>query len=277
MEAIAGDQGASADKLSVYYNNLEEKDWSSGEGDYKFENTYFDLLDIHIATPIKDKIRLNHPVTKIDYSNSTIKVTTQNNTQFEADKVLITIPITILQSNEIEFNPPLPAEKTGAFSKIGMGAGMKVFLRFNKTFFKDFFIGGTTCAAYANDSIGKAKKDHVLLAFIMGKQAENLTALGNDGAITQALLTELDLMYKGQASTSFLASQVQNFTNHPYIKGAYSYSTIGIGNARSLAATPVSNKIFFAGEAMNVYGHHQTVQGAMETGYHQAINLLKNP
>jgi lysine-specific histone demethylase 1B len=276
VEALAGDQGASADKLSVYYNNLEEKNWSSGEGDYKFEHTYFDLLDVHIATPIKDKIRLNHPVTKIDYTDSTIKVTTQNNKQFIADKVLITVPITILQKSEIEFYPPLPIEKRNAFSKIGMGAGMKVFLRFDKTFYHDFFIGGTTCAAYANDMIGKSKKDNVLLAFVMGKQAEALTLLENNEAITKALLTELDIMYKGQATASFLSSHVQNYTTHPYIKGAYSYSTIGIGNARFLAATPVDKKLYFAGEAMHTNGHHQTVQGAMETGYRQALDLLKN-
>jgi hypothetical protein len=74
-----------------------------------------------------------------------------------------------------------------------------------------------------------------------------------------------------------LGSYVQNFTNHPYIKGAYSYSSLGIGNARAIAAAPVENKLFFAGEAMHTNGHHQTVQGAMETGYRQALDLLKNP
>jgi len=38
----------------------------------------------------------------------------------------------------------------------------------------------------------------------------------------------------------------------------------------------VNDKIFFAGEAMNLNGHHQTVQGAMETGYREVINILNS-
>ncbi|MFT5641525.1 MAG: hypothetical protein ACI9A7_001629, partial [Cyclobacteriaceae bacterium] len=45
VETIAGDQGASASRLSVLNNNLEEENWSSGEEDYKFEETFFDLID----------------------------------------------------------------------------------------------------------------------------------------------------------------------------------------------------------------------------------------
>jgi lysine-specific histone demethylase 1B len=157
-----------------------------------------------------------------------------------------------------------------------MGAGMKVFLKFSTKFFDQNIIGGEICAAYADDSVGKAQNDNVLLAFVMGEQAEFLTSLGSDSAITQALLEELDLMYNGQASTSFLASHVENWTTNPFIQGAYSYSTVGMGNARSIAAQPIDKKIYFAGEAMNLNGHHQTVQGAVETGYREVIQLLND-
>jgi lysine-specific histone demethylase 1B len=83
-------------------------------------------------------------------------------------------------------------------------------------------------------------------------------------------------MYSGQASTLFIASHVQNWTTNPFIKGAYSYSTIGMGDARKIAAESIDKKIYFAGEAMNLNGHHQTVQGAVETGYKEVINLLQD-
>ena len=276
VENIAGDQGAAASQLSVYYNNLEEENWNSGEEDFKFHETYFDFIDQQIASPIKSKISLNTIVTKIDYSNENIRITDNNNNTITADKVILTVPISILKSNSIEFAPSLPSEKTTAFSKIGMGAGMKVFLKFSHKFFDQNIIGGKICAAYADDSVGKSQDDNILLAFIMGEQAEQLTALGSDQAITTALLQELDLMYSGQASTLFIASHVQNWTTHPFIKGAYSYSTIGMGEARQIAAESVDKKIYFAGEAMNLNGHHQTVQGAVETGYKEVINLLQD-
>jgi monoamine oxidase len=94
----------------------------------------------------------------------------------------------------------------------------------------------------------------------MGDQAANLHSLGSDTAITNALLQELDSIYNGQATASFIASSVFDYTSKPYIKGAYGYSTIGMGDARIMAAKPV--------------GHHQTVHGAVESGYNAVINFL---
>ena len=190
--------------------------------------------------------------------------------------MIITVPISILKSGDIQFNPSLPDDKTIAFSKIGMDAGMKVFLKFSNKFFDQNIIGGAMCAAYRDDSIGKTQNDNVLLAFIMGEQAEYLSALGSDAAISNALLQELDTMYNGQATTSFIASHVQNWTTNPFVKGAYSYSTIGMGDARKVATQQINKKLYFAGEAMNTNGHHQTVHGAIETGYREVIKMLKD-
>lgn len=276
IENLAGDQGADASRLSVYWNNKEEENWCSGDEDFKFEATYFDLIDLEIAAAVKDKLIVNAPVSQIDYTENGATVTTLDGTIYEADKVIVTVPITILKKDFIAFNPPLPAEKVTAFSKIGMDAGMKVFLKFSETFYDENCIGGSVCAAYADEKVGKTGNDHVLLAFIMGEQAENLTALGSDELITNALLAELDEMYAGKASATFIASHVENWTTHPYIQGAYSYSTIGMGNAREIAAQPVGKTLFFAGEAMNLNGHHQTVFGAVESGYKAVIDLLKS-
>ena len=274
VENIAGDQGAAASRLSVFGNNKDEEHWSAGDDDFKFEETFFDLIDTQIANQVKDYILLNTVVSKIDYSQSTILITDINNNTFNADKVIITVPIPILKSADIQFTPALPDEKTAAFAKIGMDAGMKVFLKFSNKFFDQNIIGGSVCAAYADDSIGKAQNDNILLAFIMGEQAEYLTSLGSDAAITSALIQELDIMYNGQASASFIASHVENWTTNPYVKGAYSYSTIGMGDARKIASQALSEKLYFAGEAMNTNGHHQTVHGAVETGYREVINML---
>ncbi len=276
VENIAGDSGASASLISAYWKVQEEQNWVSGDEDFKFEETYFDFIDKQIATHVKDKISLNTIVSKIDYSQDDIVITDSNNNTYTANKVIITVPISILKSTDIQFVPALPEEKTTAFSKIGMGAGMKVFLKFTTKFFDQNIIGGGICAAYADDSIGKIQSDIILLAFIMGDQADYLTALGSDVAITNALLQELDAMYNGQASTSFVSSHVENWTTKPFTKGAYSYSTIGMGDARNIAAMPVDKKIYFAGEAMNVNGHHQTVFGAVESGYREVGNLLKD-
>lgn len=274
IEAFAGDQGADASLLSAYWNNKEEENWVSGNDDFKFNKTFYDVIHEHIAQPVLGNILYNTPVTSIRYDADKIHITDASQQVHEADKVIITVPISILKSNDITFTPPLPTAQTEAFQKLGMGPGMKVFLKFSSKFYDQNIIGGSICAAYADDTVGKTTQDHVLLAFIMGDQAAYLHSLASDTAITNALLQELDSMYGGKASQSFISSTVHDYTNKPYIKGAYSFSTIGMGNAREIAATSVENKLFFAGEAMNKNGHHQTVHGAIEAGYQAVMDIL---
>lgn len=276
IEAMAGDFGTSSARLSVGTLAAEEENWSSGDDDYKFGETYFDLIDREIAQHVTGNILFDTPVEKIEYGQETIVVTDRNNTSYSADKIIITVPITILKAGDIEFVPPLPVEKTDAFSKIGMDAGMKVFLKFNTKFYDEITVGGSICGGYADDTVGKTTNDHVLMAFIMGEQAEYMNSLGSDLLITNALLQELDVIYAGQATPAFVSSWIVDWTNHPFIRGAYSYSTVGMGDARKVAAQSIDDKLFFAGEAMNINGHHQTVHGAVETGYNAVISLLNS-
>jgi lysine-specific histone demethylase 1B len=276
IEAIAGDQGASASLLSAYWNNKDEENWVSGDEDFKFKKTYFDVIDEYIAQEVNGNIQLNTPITSINYTASKIILKDHTNNNYIADKVIITVPISILKLNEIKFTPDLPSEKTYAFSKIGMGPGIKVFLKFNNKFYEDVLYGGSVCAAYLDDTIGKNTTNNVLLAFVMGDQAAKLSALPDDVSITNVLLQELDIIYKGKATASFISSSVHNYTKKPYIKGAYGYSSIGMGNARQIAALPVNDKLYFAGEAMNTNGHHQTVHGAIETGYKAAMDIIES-
>ncbi len=276
IENLAGDEGAAASRLSVFYKNEEEDNWNSGDDDFKFEQTFFDLYEQQIIQSIEGTITLNTIVKDVNYAGDIIELKDTNGKTYQADKVIITVPITILKTNGLNFTPALPSEKTDAFSKIGMDAGMKVYLKFKTKFFDENIIGGNVCAAYADESIGKVGNDHVLLAFVMGEQAEKLTALGSNTAIVNALLQELDAMYNGQATINYLNSVVKNWTTQPFIQGAYSYSTIGMGNAREVAAKSINDKLFFAGEAMNTNGHHQTVHGAAETGYNAVLAILKS-
>lgn len=276
VESLAGDYGADASDLSVNMTNFEESNWSSGDEDYKFKETYYDTIISNFGNQIAALVKTQSVVNHIDYALDQVTVSCANGQVYTADKVLITVPITVLQSSDIQFNPILPINKTIAFSKIGMGPGMKVFLKFSSKFFADNIYGGTVCAAYFNDDIGKVTNDFVLIAFVMGNQAATLSALPNDAAVVSALLAELDLMYNGLATSNFLDAFVQDYSKNPFIRGAYSYSKIGIEEtSRTTASQSIDNKLFFAGEAMNLNGHHQTVHGAVETGFREFSNIME--
>ncbi|MCC5920733.1 MAG: FAD-dependent oxidoreductase [Cyclobacteriaceae bacterium] len=263
--ALSADLGASPDKISVGAFNREEEGWSSGSMDYKFADTYFDVIDQLISPKVKEKIIFNAAVMSIDYSKqNVIEVKDTHGNTYQATKVIVTVPISILQEGSISFIPPLAEEKQNAIKKIGMEAGMKVFLQFSEKFFHPYLVGGTVCAAYLDEGTGKKNLPPTLLAYLMGRQAEAMSALESEEAIINALLEELDEMYEGKASQHFEKALIKDWTKDPYIKGAYSYSSVGIGDARKIAAASLENKLYFGGEAMNTNGHHQTVHGAME-------------
>ncbi|HSK45256.1 MAG TPA: FAD-dependent oxidoreductase, partial [Candidatus Binatia bacterium] len=60
----------------------------------------------------------------------------------------------------------------------------------------------------------------------------------------------------------------------PFSCGAYSYAAVGGMDAAAKLAAPVSNTLYFAGEATNGDGYNGTVHGAIATGTRAAEELL---
>jgi lysine-specific histone demethylase 1B len=274
ITSVAGDVGASPAKISVKWENEGYNLFSYGSDDHLFRKTYFDLINDHIITPVKEHIQLATPVTKIDYNAATVAVTDLQGEVYTASKVIITVPITVLKEGDITFSPSLPLRKTQSFQQLGMEAGTKAFIRFSNKFTNANIMGGEVCAAYALSSYQRDSEDLVLMGFLMGDQAKTLSDLG-EAATLQALLAELDTMFDGQASAAYVDHFFQDWYQEPYIRGAYSYPLVGSNeNTRKNIAEPVADKLFFAGEATNLNGHHQTVHGAVETAYREVIKLL---
>jgi monoamine oxidase len=66
-------------------------------------------------------------VNTIDYSSEDkIKVITASGKVFKADKVVVTVPLKVLQSNVITFKPDLPGFKVHAINNLGVGIVEKV-------------------------------------------------------------------------------------------------------------------------------------------------------
>jgi monoamine oxidase len=62
----------------------------------------------------------------------------------------------------------------------------------------------------------------------------------------------------------------------PYSRGAYSYVPAGATDARLALATPAGGcTLFFAGEAANLEGHSAMVHGAIASGRHAAVQILR--
>lgn len=106
--------------------------------DFKFsDSTWYDFLDSMISDEIQKHIHLNNTVTKIDYHEEMVLVSTNKGQVFKAEKVLVTVPIKILQQGMIEFTPEIPDEQSTAINQEKVGDGIKVFMEFSERFYPD--------------------------------------------------------------------------------------------------------------------------------------------
>lgn len=273
LEAMAGEYGTRSSLLSLKYTPQEFENWSSGGKDFKFARTQFDFINNAIASSVQNDIIYNSPVATIDYDGNEVTVTTDDGTSYMADRVLVTVSLGVLKANLIDFQPALPSEKLAAIQAVGIDSGMKIFLKFSQNFWNGRSIGGASvCPAYYDVGYGKGGNDHVLGAFLMGEKAEYLSSLGQ--AAVQELLSELDSIFNGQATANFVDGHIMDWGAEPFVRGAYSYSSLGIGTKRSALADSVNGKLFFAGEATHTEGHFQTVHGALETGEREFEKIL---
>jgi monoamine oxidase len=273
---LSNEYGTSNDRLSMRGITEEEERWSAGDDSYAVGGrNYLSILQEKYADAIS-KVTLNAPVQRIDYSGKRIELQTPTRA-VTADRVIITIPLAVLQAGDVQFMPNLPSEKRSAIANIGMGAGMKIILKFREPFW-GAGVGSIYGSGYVpefwatNEGRGATP---VLTAFVMGANAEYLSAQGQQAI--PIVVSELDAMYDNRAASTFLEGHIMDWGKEPYIKGAYSYPIVGGGiAARATLAKALNERLFFAGEATHTQGHNSTVHGALETGIRAADEVIKS-
>jgi len=73
--------------------------------EYKFKSTTWnDFIYENFAQSAEQNIVYNSKVTTIDYTGNKVVLTTENGTEYQADKVIITVSLGVLKSNAISFN-----------------------------------------------------------------------------------------------------------------------------------------------------------------------------
>ena len=272
---VANEHGTSAERIGMTGLAFEENHWKAGERNLMLKNrSHLSILQQHCES-ILNTIQFNKVVSSIDYSEEYIELTTKDGQKYQADNVIVTVPISILKANHINFYPALPKDKQHAIQKIGMDAGMKIILKFKQPFWQDNTgsIFGELIPEYWITSIGRSQRDHVITAFVHGVNAEYLSHEG-EKSITY-ILNELDKMFgEGVASQSLEKYYLMDWFKEPFVRGTYSYDKVGIGNSRQVLAQPIDGKVFFAGEATCYNGHHASIHGAIESAERVVKELL---
>lgn len=255
-----------------------EQKWTSGSKNFHFRGERYLSVFEEIFSDVFQHIQYNTPIQKIDYQTNKVKLISEQGISYEADKVIVTIPINILKAQDIDFIPSLPVSKLKAIQNIGMDNAIKVILKFKQRIWEEslssIFSDGIV-PEYWMPGWRNVGQNNVMIGLVAGEKAEKLAKLGEEAK--SKILEELDIIFGNQLASQNLENYLlQDWGKEPYIRGGYSYPSLGSDEARKRLASPIANKLFFAGEATHTAGHLATVHGAMETAERAVEEILKN-
>lgn len=218
--------------------------------DRKFVNySWFNFFEEYITPAIAGNIKYDSVVKSIDYATEKVTVTTQNG-QYVADKVIVAVPLKILQNSEIDFTPALPQDKQTAIQSVTVWEGFKAFFEFSTKFYQDEIeveIVPETDGQkiYYNAALGQNSSKNILGLFSVGKPSVDFISLSDD-ELKSLILKELDAIYANQATPNYVKHISQNWNKEPFIKGGYLSDYADWRTVKKLKET-VANKVYFAG------------------------------
>uniref|UniRef100_A0A670IEK9 Flavin-containing amine oxidase domain-containing protein 1 n=1 Tax=Podarcis muralis TaxID=64176 RepID=A0A670IEK9_PODMU len=271
-------------------SNLHEvsaRSWDHNEffaqfaGDHALLNSGYSTIIEKMAEGLD--IRLKVPVRSIDYTGEEVQVTATDGTLWKAQKVLVAVPLTILQKGAILFNPALSERKMKAINSLGAGVIEKIALQFPYRFW-DSKIQGADYFGHVPPSSSKRglfsvfydmdpqRKCSVLMSVVTGDAVATMKNL-DDKQVLQQCMIVLRELFKEQEVPDPVKYFVTRWNKDPWIQMAYSFvKTGGSGEAYDILAEDIQGKIFFAGEATNRH-FPQTVTGAYLSGVREASKI----
>ena len=290
LEYIEGFEAAKPDEIGVQSLVRENKKSEEIDADRAFRLAAgYDGLLRTLTLGLESnypKILLKTVVRAVHWHRGSVEVATEERT-FCAPRVLVTLPLAVLQAGIVTFEPAL-AGKQEPLSRLAMGAVVRVVLRFNERFWEEIGVDGRSLA---NMSFLHSDDPHfptwwttmprvtpILTGWSGGPHALQLTAK-SDEEIVDCAVSSLAKLLKTDAKQvrqSVAASYFHNWQTDPFSRGAYSYAKVGGVEAARELAQSVDGTLFFAGEATNFEGRQGTVDGAIASGQRAAKEILES-
>ena len=211
-------------------------------------------------------------VARIDHGGKRLKIETAKGT-IAADRVIVTLPSTVLAEMESLFAPALP-EKTQAARNLPLGLNDKLFIALDRP--EEF---EANSRLFGHKNLSKTAAYHIrpfgrpmIEAFFGGALAVELEAAG-EGAFFDFAVAELTDRLGNGFATRLKPIRIHRWGADPLARGAYSYALPGKVDCRATLAAAVDGRLFFAGEACSKHDY-STAHGAYLTGIAVAEQVM---
>ena len=260
----------------------EEWSESDDEHQYHIQGGYGKLM-LHLEKKVESlggTLSLSSPVSRIDWSPGKVKVHTDKQV-LEGNKLIITVPLGVLQRGTITFNPALPAHED-AFSKMGFGGVIKFFLEFRTAFWEDRIARPFKDAAFIFSDAAVPTwwsqlpdRTPLLTGWLGGPATRNINH--EPEALYDKAIQSLQYIF--QTGASAIQDQIRHWhvadwSGDPYAYGAYAYPTVEGRKSNEFISQPVRETIYFAGEAFYNGPAMGTVEAALVSGKAVAEELI---
>jgi monoamine oxidase len=292
---VAGYDTADTNKASAFALRNE---WNNEDDNaqHRLDDGYCSMIT-YLANKCKENggsVYLNSAVTQIDWKQALVKVTIVTGEVYTAEKVIIALPLGVLQADRnekgaIEFHPPIK-EQSQAINNLGFGAIIKFLLEFKDAFWENndtkklagkspkdmaFLISDENIPTWWTQY---PKHSTLLTGWLGGPRAKEKISNTNDELLQQALqsLSNLFKLSVDDLRAKLIASSIMNWTAEPFTRGSYSYDTVAAPEARKVLDGGVENTLFFAGEYLYEGPAMGTVEAALTSGQNVAKVILNN-
>ncbi len=242
-------------------------------GDRMFPGGY-DQLIAGIARGLN--IHLGRTVTKVSVKSDRVRVDTVGQA-YEADAVLITLPVGVLKTSSVVFDPPLPKAKRAAIARIGVGVLNKVALKFPRAFWP----GDPDFLAYMSKTPGefpvflngsRTSNAPLLMGFTGGSYARSIEPK-SDAQVASIAMGVLRTMFGGKIPDPEKVVMTRWAWN-PFARGSYPHIRVGgSGKDFDTMAAPVGERVYFAGDG-TIRSQFGTVHGAHMSGLREAKRMI---
>ncbi|KOS07518.1 hypothetical protein AM493_16795 [Flavobacterium akiainvivens] len=286
---VAGYDTADIHDVSAFALRNE---WNHEDEDaqHRITGGYGKLVDYLAKAIISagNNILTDKAVTAITWSKNVVKVSTADGLIYEAAKVIIALPLGVLQAGAITFNPPIP-HYTKAFNGIGFGSIIKILLEFDTPFWEDNAITGLTGKGlgtmgflFADEAIPTfwtqvPNRSPLLTGWLGGPPAYEQKDASPE-AVLEITLTSLSTIFKMDVPVlrnKLVAWNITNWTAEPFTLGSYAYDKVESAEARNVLQQPIET-LYFAGEYLYNGPAMGTVEAALTSGKNVAAYVLDN-
>ncbi len=195
-------------------------------------------------------------------------VTLADGARLKADRILCTVPLGVLKSGRIAFDPPLDPALRAAVDGLDMGRVEKTWLRFDTVAWPreaDWIAAGDAGPFAAWASCARLGGAPVMAGFSIGDHATRIAALPARDALALAGDALRELF--GSHFPNPSEARTTSWSTDPFAQGSYSFNAVGHGprERRAMARPQWDGALWFAGEAASV-AHYGTMHGAVMAG-----------